>query len=121
MGELLLQPGVGVGQSGLVLDDVQGHCDGLRGVLLQHIVEACVLTGNVAGNENRFHLKKTFSGAYGPEGGDFDDSIYRNLLCSRLLCICREKFCAEVRIRLGKVFITVLHARQATVHTKTIY
>ncbi len=97
---------------GLVLDDVQGGGDGLRWELLQNIVKTSLFTGNVAGTEDRLHLKKTFNRFHGPKGGDFDDSIYGNLLCGRLLRVCREKFCLQARILLGEADITILRARQ---------
>ena len=74
--ELVFQPGVGVGHGGLVLDDVQGG-DGLGGKLLQHVVEARALTGNVAGTENGLYLKKTLTGRMGQKGGIFTTAFIK--------------------------------------------
>ena len=52
MGELVFQPGVGVGEGGLVVDDVQGCGDGLGEKLLQHIVEMHPLACDVTCTED---------------------------------------------------------------------
>ena len=95
MGELVFQPGVGVGQRRMVLDDVQGGCDGLLGELLEHIVKARALTCDVAGNEIRLRLQKPFNRAQWPEGGDLNNGVYQMLLGRLpLLRVCREELCA---------------------------
>ncbi len=91
----------------MVLDDVPGRSDGLRGELLQHIVEPGLLACDVTCTKDRFDLKKPFNRPHGPKGGDFYYGIYQ-VLRSWLLCICREKFCAEARSLLGEVDITGL-------------
>ena len=85
MGELVFQPGVGVGEGWLVLDDVQGRGDGLGGELLQHVVKPGPLACDVTGTENRFHLQKHSTGRMGQKGGIFTTAF--TTCCAAGCCV----------------------------------